>query len=147
MPGQDGVSIPFGAVTSTDSGLSRGWADGATRTTTTTQSSFLPSANTPGTLGLASSNDPELIARRQRGRVSRRQAPSNPLVRRHLVARTGPTKVHYDMTLQAAESGAAVYVINTDRRGSPSPSTHTAGRVLTRHRSLLPYSQSTAWKA
>ena len=32
----------------------------------------------------------------------------------HLVARTGPTKVHYDIDTAGGQSGAAAYVINDD---------------------------------
>ena len=46
----------------------------------------------------------------------------------HTVARTGPTKVHYDIDTAGGQSGAAVYVINDDwTGGSRSPSTPTAG--------------------
>jgi glutamyl endopeptidase len=118
MPGRNGTTLPFGAVTSTELWTVQGWADsgdenydyGAIILPT-------PLGETVGTFGFGVLDDGELdgTVLNIAGYPSDKAA-GTLWFDSHTVARTGSTKVHYDIDTAGGQSGAAVYVINSDDR-------------------------------
>ena len=151
MPGRDGVSLPFGAVTSTEFWTVQGWADGGDENYDYGAIVIpTPVGDTTGTLGFGVLNDPELDGAVVNVAGYPGDKPPGTLwFDAHLVARTGPTKVHYDIDTAGGQSGAAVYVINPDRRriavaihAYGGASTNSGTRI-----SAAVFRNLTAWKA
>ena len=116
MPGRNATTLPFGAVTSTEFWTVQGWIDGG-------DENFdygaiivpTPLGETVGTFGFGVLSDDELDgAVLNIGGYPGDKPPGTFWFDSHLVARTGPTKVHYDIDTAGGQSGAAAYVINDD---------------------------------
>lgn len=118
LPGRNQTALPFGSATSTEFWTVQGWVEagnenfdyGAIIVPT-------PLGETVGTFGFAVLPDDELdgIVLNIAGYPGDKD-PGTLWFDSHLVARTGPTKVHYDIDTAGGQSGAAVYVIDAERR-------------------------------
>jgi glutamyl endopeptidase len=118
MPGRDGTTLPFGAVTSTEFWTVQGWVDGGDENYDY-GAIILPTplGDTVGTFGFGVLDDDELTGAALNIVGYPGDKPSGTLwFDAHLVAQAGPTKVHYDIDTMGGQSGAAVYVINDDQR-------------------------------
>jgi glutamyl endopeptidase len=114
MPGRNQTTLPFGAVTSSEFWTVQGWIGqgdenfdyGAIVIPT-------PLGDTVGTIGFGVFNDDELAgAALNIAGYPGDKAPGTLWFDSHLVARTGPTKVHYDIDTAGGQSGAAAYVVD-----------------------------------
>ena len=114
LPGRDATTLPFGSATSTEFWTVQGWVDagdenfdyGAIIIPT-------PLGDTVGTFGFGVFSDEELDGAVVNIVGYPGDKPSGTLwFDSHLVARTGPSKVHYDIDTAGGQSGAAVYVID-----------------------------------
>ncbi|CAA9303476.1 MAG: Glutamyl endopeptidase precursor, blaSE [uncultured Frankineae bacterium] len=118
LPGRNGTSLPFGAVTASQFWTVRGWVDGGDENYDY-GAIVLPSplGETVGTYGFAVLPDDELA-----GRVLNvagypgDQPPGTLWYGSRTVAALGPSKVHYDIDTAGGQSGAAVYVIEDGKR-------------------------------
>jgi glutamyl endopeptidase len=118
MPGRDGTTLPFGAVTSTEFWTVQGWVDGGDENYDY-GAIILPTplGDTVGTFGFGVLDDDELDGAVLNIAGYPGDKPAGTLwFDSHLVAQAGPTKVHYDIDTVGGQSGAAVYVINDDQQ-------------------------------
>jgi glutamyl endopeptidase len=118
MPGRDGTTLPFGAITSTQFWTVQGWADsgdenvdyGAVVVPT-------PLGDTVGTFGFGVFGDDELAGSPVNIAGYPGDKPSGTAwFDARTVAATGPSKVHYDIDTAGGQSGAAVYRITDEQR-------------------------------
>lgn len=118
MPGRNLTALPFGAVTSTEFWTVQGWIDqGDENYDYGAIISPTPLGDTVGTFGFGVFSDDQLdgTAVNVVGYPGDKD-PGTLWFDSHRVARTGPTKVHYDIDTAGGQSGAPVYVIDPDDR-------------------------------
>ena len=118
MPGRNGTTLPFGSVTSSEFWTVQGWIDGGDENYDY-GAIILPApvGDTVGTFGYGVRSDDELDgALLNIAGYPGDKPPGTLWFDSHLVARTGPTKVHYDIDTAGGQSGAAAYVIDEDDR-------------------------------
>ena len=118
MPGRDGATLPFGAVTSTQFWTVQGWADSGDENVDYGAIVLpTPLGDTVGTFGYGVYTDAELAT----STVNIAGYPGDKPVGTAWfdargVAATGPSKVHYDIDTAGGQSGAAVYRIEDEQR-------------------------------
>jgi V8-like Glu-specific endopeptidase len=118
MPGRDGATLPFGAVTSTQFWTVQGWADSGDENVDYGAIVLpVPLGDTVGTFGYGVYTDAELAT----STVNIAGYPGDKPVGTAWfdargVAATGPSKVHYDIDTAGGQSGAAVYRIEDEQR-------------------------------
>lgn len=149
MPGRNGGTLPYGAVTSTNFRSVRGWTDSGDENYDY-GAIIIPTelGNAVGWFGFGVHNDPTLTA--SVGNIAGYPADKSSGTMwydAHRIASVGPRKVYYDIDTFGGQSGSAVYrIVNGARQAFGvhaygGATTNSATRIVT-----AVYNNMVAWK-